>query len=404
MNPGMPLVAVGELNIVAVEGGTAPRGIGGAYRRIGSASVNDAGAIAFAAELTGSEANEVIVKVVNGRGRVLVCSGGRAPGGGRYAGFGELDLGDDGSLLFQARLADTGDPEGVFLRTAAGTRPVARGDREYGQLTLTSYTLDGGPYFRLAYVMKLADGRRRLVIWPSYRDPSTVMTTGDQLAGGELMEFTVSRLGFAVCAVARINRDGEPRQVALLASEDQLIWGPRLREGARFPELGRITGLLAPSGMYVHHGLVAAGLDDGRTVLVTRSGGSDPEVFACSGDPAPGMPDHHITRFGSPLANHGLPAGGPCGIASVVTLSSGDPALWLGVFAGQLPMAGAAITPLVAGDYTDGSVPARVDSIDPIKLTNAGSLLLRSTLDLDGRATGGLVLLDRLFDWCRFDT
>ena len=397
------LVAVGDLRTAVVSGGAGPGRLGGRYHQIGPASVNDAGAVAFAATLVGAATVSAIVRLVGDRDTVLVRAGELAPGGGRYASFGELDLGDDGCLLFQARLVDTDATEGVFLRTAAGTRAVARTGTDYAsfqQLTLTSYPVDGSPYFRLAYTAMLPDGRKRLLIWPSYREPSAVLTTGDTVAGGVLEDFMISRLGFATCVLARVRNGGTSRRWALLVSEDQVIWGHRVRDGARFPGLGRIARLLGPGAVFVHNGFVAAELDDGRSMLLTRSGGGDPQVFAHSGDPAPGMPAR-ITSFGPPLANHGLTGDAPCGIASIATLDDGCAALWLGVFPVQQPMAGAAVIPLVAGDHTDDELAACVKTFTPLKLTNTGTLLLRSTLDLDGRAADGLLLLDRLFDWRR---
>jgi hypothetical protein len=387
----LAVVEVGDLRTVAVAGGV--------YRRIGSASVNDAGTVVFAADTAGGSG---IVEVRKGRSQVLVREGQAAPGGGRFASFGEVDLGDDGSLLFQATLCQTEATEGVFLRTAGGIRVVARAEAaSYHGLTLVAYRLPSGPYHRLGYVADTPDGRSSLVIWPSYRGPSTVLTTGDTVAGGVLEGFSVSRLGFAVCAVAQVRSDTGARRLALLASEDQLIWGAQLQDGARLPDLGRISRLLHPPGMYVHHGLVAVELDSGRTVLATRTGGSDPEVFAQSADPAPGIPDRQITRFGPPVSNHGLPDGGPCGIASMIELDDGTTALWLGVFAGQQPMIGAAVVPLVADDDTDDQPPAQVAAFRPIKLTNTGILLLRSSLDVEGKSVDGLVQLDRLFDWAQ---
>jgi hypothetical protein len=403
-----PPAAVGDLRTVAVWGGPAPAELGGIYRRLRSASINDAGEVVFAAELGGSPAASAIVRVTGDRDTVLVRAGDPAPGGGRYEWFGEVDIGDDGSVLFQAELTGSQASEGVFLQTATGTKAVARsGDRSpagleytaFRGLTLTSYPLDGAPYFRLAYIAHTAGDRRTFVIWPSYRAPCTVLTTGDPVAGGELENFWISRLGFAVCVVAQVRRDAGLRRVALLANEDQLTWGSRLRDGGRFPELGRIGRLLEPTGMYVHHGVVTAELDDGRTVMATHPAGGDPEVFARAGDVAPGMPDQHITRFGPPVANHGLPEAGPCGVASVATLEGGAKALWLGVFTSQLPMAGAAVIPLVDGDETDDVPPASVSDFHPVKLTNTGSLLLWSALHTDGQPGEGLLVIDRLFDW-----
>ena len=404
--PARETVAVGDLRTVIAAG------TGGGYTRIGSATVNDSGVVAFAAERTSSAAKATpVITTVSERTSVeLVRAGEPAPGGGTFATFGEVDLGQDGGLLFHARLDGCDAPEGLFLQTASGIREVARVGQacptgsayaSFAALSLTSYILDSGPYFRLAYTARLADGRAALVIWPSYREPSMVLTTGEQVAGGVVEDFTISRVGFAVCVIARVRRERGPRHVVLLANEDQLIWGSRLRDGGRFAGLGRISRIMGPPGMNVHHGFVAAELEGGRTILTTCSG-ADPEVFACSGDPAPGMPDRHIARFGPPLANDGVPEADLCGIASVITLSDRSSALWLGVFGSQRPMAGAAIIPLVAGDHTDDQQsPVRVDTFTPTKLTNSGNVLLKASLNLGGRNTEGLLLLDRAFDWYR---
>jgi hypothetical protein len=392
--------------MVAFRGAPAPEAVGGRYRRITSASVNDTGVVVFTADLAGSASASAIISIADGRCTVLARSGEPAPGGGRYDSFGELDLGDDGSLLYQASLAGCEATEGVFLRTASGTRAVGRagegtGIASFERLTLTSYLLPSGPYFRLAYLAHLADARTSLVVWPSYRDPRTVFTTGDTIAGGVLEDFTISRQAFAVCVIAHIRRDTGSRRVALLASDEHIVWGHRLRDGGRLPEVGRISRLCGPAGMYVHHGFVAVELDDGGTALVTRCAGTDPESFARSGVPVPDLPDRHIARFEPPVANHGLPEGGPCGVASVARLDDARSALWLGVFLGQQPMMGAAITPLVTGDYTDDDPAVRVDAFAPIKLTNTGTLLLRATADASGRPADGLLVLENLFDWHR---
>ena len=396
--------AVGDLRMVAVRGAPAPDVVGGRYRRIKSASVNDAGAVVFAVDLAGSASASAIIRIADGRCTVLARSGEPAPGGGMYESFGELDLGDDGCLLYQASLAGCPATEGLFLRTTSGTRAVGRADPGSGIVsferpTLTSYLLPSGPYFRLAYLAHRADARTSLVIWPSYRDPRTVFTTGDTVAGGVLEDFTISRQAFAVCVIARIRRDTGNRQVALLASDEHIVWGRWLRDGGRLPEVGRISRLCGPAGMYVHHGFVAVELDDGGTALVTRSAGTDPECFVRSGGPVPDLPDRHITRLEPPVANHGLPDGGPCGVASVAGLDDGRSALWLGVFEGQQPMVGAAITPLVSGDYTDDNSAVRVDAFAPVKLTNTGTLLLQASVDTGGRPADGLLLFENLFGW-----
>ena len=397
-------VSVGDLRLVARSGDQAPRELGGGCRRITAAAVNDRGVVAFAAQLRDARVAAAIVLTGAGPDAVLVRSGDPAPGGGRYASFDELDLGDDGCLLFRARLAGCSAAEGVFLRTASGVRVVARdgepapgGGRyvSFGQLALTSFELGGGPYFRLAYVARTTRARQSLVIWPSYTMPGEVLATGTAAAGGVLDGVVISRLGLALCCVAEVRDGARVRRTALLASEHQLVWGDRLRDGGELPGLGRIARLIAPPACHVHHGYVAVELAGGGTALVTRPVGTDPEVFARGGDPAPGLPGGRIRRFGPPLANSGVPGGGPCGIASVVRLDGGDTALWLGVFGHRQPMRGAAIMPLFAGDHTDDRPPLPVEAFTPLALTNTGTLLLRATVA--GRPS--LLVLDRLFDW-----
>jgi hypothetical protein len=333
-----------------------------------AASINEPGEIAYAGD------GSAIVLVAAGQETVLVRAGDPAPCGGRYAGFRELDLGEAGHLLFRATL--TGGGEGLFLRTPAGVQPIAR-DACFSQLTMTAT--------HIAYAV-----RQSLVIWNLSAAPRTVLTAGAEVAGGTLGRFAISRLGAALCCVA----DVDHQRIALVLTEGQIIWGDRVREGGRFPHDSPISRLLTPPAAYADIGFVAAEFADGSSGLVSRPTNAEPRVFARSGDPAPGLPDASIERFGPPVANSGgVPDNGPCGIVSVVRLTSGDTALWVGTV--HRPAA----IPLVAGDSTDDDPSLVVESFTPVKLTNSGSLLLRAGLRTGGTVREGLLVLYRLFDW-----
>jgi hypothetical protein len=402
--PATEPLSVGDLQVVASDGGVGR----GEWAWIGPAAAGDAGEVAFVAGLAGSPAGSGIVRVAGGSVTVLLRSGDPAPGGGRYATFEQLDLGGDGCLLFRARLTGCDAGEGVFLRTPDGVQVVARaGDRSpgggayesFGRLTITSWPMPTGRYFRLAFTARTDDRRQVLVIWPSYTDPVEALATGRELAGGVLERFVTSRLGLGLACVATLRRRNGRRRLAMLVSEDQLLWGESLHEGRYLAGAGRISHIGGQPAVHVLHGLLTVRVEDGGTVLSTCPAGGDPQVFAATGDPAPGLDGERIERFGPPVSNSGLPESRICGIASLVRLSGGADALWVGVFPYQQPMTGAAVVPLVAGDLTDDESAMAVKRFVPVKLTNDGLLLLRATLDGGGRTASGLVVVDRLLDW-----
>jgi hypothetical protein len=217
-------IAVGDLRTVVMRGDPAPVEVGGRYARIVSATVNESGEVAFSADLAGSAGSVLILASPDGSRTVLTRNGDPAPGGGRYTRFAEVVLGEDGRLLFNATVSGCGFSEGVFFGTAGGGLDVvarsgepAPGDGRYAsfeQLTLTSYPLSGEPYHRLAYAARTTDGRVGLVVWPSYTTPRTVFITGQRVAGGVLEGFVLSRLGLALCCIARVRYDRALRRTA----------------------------------------------------------------------------------------------------------------------------------------------------------------------------------------------
>jgi hypothetical protein len=399
------VVPAGDLRTVALAG--RPAGAGGVDGRIVSASLDDAGTVAMSVVDAGGGSAIVLQPPGEAPPEVVLKTGDPVPGGGRFGRFGEVDLGEDGFLLFEAELTGAAAAAGVFLRSPAGLRVVARGgDRSprghtlagFQQLTMTAGRLGGEPWHHAAFVARLAGGRTSLLVAPSHADPAEMLVSGERAAGATVEEISISRTGFAVCAVASMRENGDRFRMALLASHGRVMWGERIREGREFPGLGRIAEIGAAPGLNVHLGLLAVTVAGGGCALVTRPFGVDPAVLARSGDPAPGMPGATLGKMGSPVANSGVPHPGPCGIASVVELSTGHTALWLCVLTQRLPPAGTAVMPLLAGEVTDDQHPSVVVSFRPVKLTNSGILLLRAVLDDGGRRRDALLLLDRLFD------
>jgi hypothetical protein len=399
--PGQ-VIPASQFRLVAVLGQPQLSGPDGYAGRVASASVNDAGEVVFVADTAGPASASALVHIAaQGHTTVLVRAGETAPGGGRYASFGEVDLGEDGRLLFQARLAGSEAVEGVFLRTGSGVRPVARagGPAPGGGHYAGFRQLSLGPDARLAYAARTTDGRTSLVIRPSHRGSCRVLATGTRVAGGVVEDFTVSRLGLAVCVVARIRYGVSKRRVALVADEDRLSPEPWLRDGGRLPGTGVVRRLVGPPAICFDRGYVGLALDPPASVpggghaLAARPAGGPARVLVCSGDPAPGLPGRRITGIGPPIANTGVP-GGERGIAAAVQLGRGQHALWLQVAGRPRRVA----VPLLAGGRTRGEPAVRVGACTPVKLTNTGILLVRSTVDIDGRRAEGLLLLGHLFD------
>jgi hypothetical protein len=413
----------GGLRLVSVLGPSSTAGRRQCPARTSWASVNDAGEVVFVADAAGPASASALVHVSpGGTTQVLLRGGEPAPGGGRYASFGEVDLADGGRLLFQARLTGCEAAEGVFLRTGSQVRAVARaGDPAPGgghyagfrQLALGSYPSPAaGADVRLAYAGRTTDGRTSLVIRSPGRAPRRVMTTGARVAGGVLEDFTTSRLGRLVCVVARIRYGTSKRRVTLLASEDQLTGDERLRDGGELPELGGIGRLLTPPAICLHHAFVGLALEDGGQALVARAAGGPVRVLARSGDPAPGVAGARITKLGPPIANSGVP-GGVCGVVVAVQLSGGHTGLWTScgtappvirlVATGRASALRQARRPAAAHRSPDpqsagpGDPAVRVEAFTPVKLTNTGIVMLRSIVDLGGRPADGLVILDRIF-------
>jgi hypothetical protein len=395
------------IRAVARVGDPAPEELGGTYEHLVAGTVDDRGEVAFSARLSGSAVRGVIVQVSQQTPRVVARTGDEAPCGGRYRSFGAVDLACDGSLLFHAKLDGHAAAEGLFLRTRRRVRTVAVAGAptpggattyaSFSQPTLADAGPGSGGLPALAFVARLADGRTCVVQHPAHRAPVITLASGTELPGGSVEDMVISRLGYGLCAIVRL-RDGQRRfEQAVVVAESVVSCGDRLREGGRMPGLGRITRLLRPPAVNVQMGFVTLRAAGGRQALCSRPPAmADPAVLLASGDPVPGLGGERVAGLGVPVASASAALQSPFGLACPVRLASGRAALWLGVFHSQLPIRGAATTVLAdRKPASDLSLPS-VGRCTPVKLSNSGTLLLRT---LAGREGDGLVAVDGVFDW-----
>jgi hypothetical protein len=293
-------------------------------------------------------------------------------------------------------------PGGVRTVALAGdTSPDGHTYQSFEQLTLMSGVVDSRPFANLAIMAIMADGRKSIILDPSAKSqmPAEVLAVGDQLDTAVVEDVAMSPLGLALCCNVRMRRAKRRYNEAILVHDRLIMHGNVLREGRRLSGLGQIRRILAPPAMNFQTGFVAVELADGRSGLATLESRGDTQIFATSGDPAPGIPGQRLMRFGPPVSNSGVPLIGPFGVVSAVELGDGRAALWVGGFGQKIPFAGEAIVPLVEGDSPDDRPNMIVRAFKPLKLTNGGALLLRATLEEGGASREGLLLLDGLFDW-----
>ena len=419
-------VAVGELRTIALASDAAPPQLGGRYRRIVAGAVDDAGGAAVAVELADSTTAAAVLLLADAGGAgsggggagggagaepvVVARVGDAAPGGGRYRAFRELDLADGGQLLFRAELDGGAAAEGLFLRTCDGVHAVARaGGGGATTLSRAEYAAFAQPTLvatgaapSIAFVARLVDGRTCVVQHPSYQDPTISLCSGVQLGENEVVEddLVISRLGMGLCCVARV-RSGERRFTkAFVVTSSVVSSGAWLQTGAELPGHGRIARLLTPPAVCAQLGFVTVGLDDGRMALCIRPPAlADPTVVLSSGDAVPGLPGETVRRIGAPVASSSAARQLPFGVASTIRLSDGRPALWVGVFAGQAPVEGAAIVPWLGSERAADRPELGVSRLSPVKLGNDGTLLLRAVVGNTSERRTSLLTLPGLFDW-----
>ncbi len=398
-----PAVVVGELRTVALPGDPAPRPLRGTYRQIVASSIDDDGEVALSVELSDGSGALVLITPA-GDATVLAVTGDPAPGGGRFAGFPELDLADGGRVLFRAALNGASRPEGLFLLDgshggggACGSSLVrVAGSGRYVSFAQPTVVAAGAAAVSFAFLGRLPDGVVELEQHPAYEAPRVSLRTGATLpdggVGGVVDDLSISRLGMALCVVAGVRRGRTRLSMALVVTTNVVSSGDRTETGAELPDHGRIETLLAPPAVCAQMGFVTLGLADGRDAVCTRPPlVVDPTVLLVSGAVAPGLGDIRIAGIGPPVCSSSAALQTPFGVTCAVTLDDGHSALWAGVFSGQVPMEGAAILPWVCGERPVDRPGLMLDALYPVKLGNDGTLL--------ATAAGGVFVLPDLFGW-----
>ncbi|MCS6805606.1 MAG: hypothetical protein RMM98_11505 [Acidobacteriota bacterium] len=89
--------------------------------------MNNTGAVAFRASLTGGRASSGIFVSSGGVITPVVLSGQVAPGtgGGRFSNFGAPSINDHGSIVFQASIEGGSRGQGLFIARNGTIRPIA---------------------------------------------------------------------------------------------------------------------------------------------------------------------------------------------------------------------------------------------------------------------------------------
>ena len=146
---GIFLWSKGRVQPVVMTGGPVPGIAGGTLAGVESPALNDRGDIVFLATVRrGRETVEAIYGRVNGKLRKIVAQGDPAPAGGAFGGFGAPTLNNRGAVGFAAAVDGRGVPGGLFIVEADALRMVVgAGDDSPG----------GGMFFKFAERLSLND-------------------------------------------------------------------------------------------------------------------------------------------------------------------------------------------------------------------------------------------------------
>ncbi len=398
-----------ELRIIAQEGET--------YQKIHSCSVSDSGEVAFIATLSDPELRTAILLNNYGGTQMILRSGDDSPVGGKYKGFSDLDMtlllpkGEgENLLLFRAELDGGPSPEGIFLWSANAVQPLAlagekspRGSiyKSFSSLTIASVNPTDST-FKMAFIAFMQDGKKSVIIKPSYGDAVEILTIGDQI--GPLQEvvddFTISQMGFSLGCVVEAHLPKKKKKhfrKLVILHDGFIISGDALKEGVKFPVLGKVNQILEPPAINFQSPFASIVFKNGDSALAIRDVDGASEVFAKTGDTVPDLASETIQSFGPPVSNSA--SGGPFGVVSVVRLSDGRAALWMAGFTHKVPLEAKSKKLLVIGgnNLSEGQ-SIILHSFSPIKLTNKGVLLFRGAIVGGEASREGLFLLDGLFN------
>jgi hypothetical protein len=115
----------GAVQAVALQGSPAPAG-GNYAAGLGSPLLNDAGQVAFVANLTGGPATQGVFAGAPGALQAVALQGNPAPAGGNYDSFSfDPVLNGAGKVAFRATLTGGSSPAGLFVGTPGAVQAAA---------------------------------------------------------------------------------------------------------------------------------------------------------------------------------------------------------------------------------------------------------------------------------------
>jgi hypothetical protein len=256
---GLFLADGSRISKLAAVGDTVPSGerIAG-FGEHPDAALNEAGAAAFAASLTGGRATNGLFLVAKGKTAAIALTGAAAPGipGGTLAGFEQVALNDAGDVAFLATLRhgrETG--EAIYIRRSGRLHKlVAAGDSapsggifsSFGNPSLNNKgevafpaIVDQGPVLGGVFVSSGGEVRLMLAAGASAPTGGIFARFSERLAindSGTIALSAVLRQGGPAAAVFLIESD-TPR--ALAAIGDPVPGGGTLAALASWPALGQ---------------------------------------------------------------------------------------------------------------------------------------------------------------------
>jgi hypothetical protein len=121
--PGVFLSSGGKISKIAVLGDPAPGG--GAYLDFDSPSINNAGQVVFAADVSLSGRSGIFL-YSDGKIAAVVQEDDPAPGGGRFDFVDLASLNDDGRVAFFGEVTGGGGQSGIFLWSGGDLSVIAR--------------------------------------------------------------------------------------------------------------------------------------------------------------------------------------------------------------------------------------------------------------------------------------
>jgi len=171
---------------VALKGETAPGTSGGTYASFGNPVINNASAVGFKANVTGGTAGQGLFIDSGGVDTAFALQGQAAPGtgGGTFNSFGNPSLNDSGSAAFQATVTGSSSASGIFVFVPGSMAIYAvalAGQLVPGMGGLTySAFLDPSlnDLGQIAYLSLLSDGSSAIFLASSVPEPSSLLLLG----------------------------------------------------------------------------------------------------------------------------------------------------------------------------------------------------------------------------------